>query len=128
MPSTNPPPPQDELLEVLRKATDGLLYPSESDEPFEPFRWKRTADDPAKEVAAPARAGETVREQSVADFFGALEDSDDAARFAGLRRALESKLAGLRVFRVGDIEVGVYLIGRTPDGDWAGLHTTSVET
>jgi hypothetical protein len=128
MSSPTPPPPQDALLDSLKKATDGLLYPSESDEPFEPFRWKRTTDDPAKEVAARAKPGAKVREQSVADFFGALADADDAARFADLRRTLESKLAGLRVFRVGDIEVGIYLIGKTPNGDWAGLRTVSVET
>ncbi|MDB5290344.1 MAG: Nuclease inhibitor-like protein [Phycisphaerales bacterium] len=128
MPSSTPQPPHDDLLEALKMATNGLLYPSESDEPFEPFRWKRTTDDPAKEVAAHDKPGAKIREQSVDEFFAGLAESDDAKKFADLRRELESRLSGLRVFRVGDIEVGVYLIGKTPSGDWAGLRTTSVET
>jgi len=45
-----------------------------------------------------------------------------------LRGVLESSLTNLRVLRIGEIEVQVYLIGKTPGGSWAGLHTVSVET
>jgi hypothetical protein len=128
MPSSTPQAPQDDLLESLKKATQGLLYPSESDEPFEPFLWKPTTNDPAKEVAAHSKPGAKIREQSVNDFFAALATAEDAERYAALRRELESKLKDLRVFRVGEIEVAVYLIGKAPTGDWAGVSTTSVET
>jgi Nuclease A inhibitor-like protein len=127
MPSPTPRP-QDELIASLKNATQGLLYPSESDEPFEPFIWKSTTNDPAKEVAAHSAPGAKIREQSVDDFFAALVTSEDAARYAALRRELESRLKGLRVFRVGEIEVAVYLIGKVPTGVWAGVRTTSVET
>jgi len=32
------------------------------------------------------------------------------------------------VFRVGKVKVDVFVVGKTADGDWAGLRTTSVET
>ena len=37
-------------------------------------------------------------------------------------------LADLKVFRVGRTRVAVYLVGKTKDGAWAGVRTTSVET
>jgi hypothetical protein len=116
------------LIASLKKATQGLLYPSESDEPFEPFVWKPTTNDPAKEIAARSPPGAKVREQSVDDFFAALATTEDAVRYAALRRELESRLKGLRVFRVGEIEVAVYLIGKAPTSEWAGVRTTSIET
>jgi hypothetical protein len=29
---------------------------------------------------------------------------------------------------IGKTKIDIYLVGKTPDGDWAGLKTTSVET
>jgi len=39
------------------------------------------------------------------------------------------QLSGVRVYKVGDeAERAVYIVGKTTDGKWAGLHTTVVET
>ena len=59
-----------------------------------------------------------------------LVASDEGERYKQLRRALESQLRELRILRLGsgEVKVDIYLIGRTRSGDWAGLHTTSVET
>ena len=66
----------------------------------------------------------------VDQFFGELRDADDALRFDELRRVLDLHLQGLSVFRVGlgEVQVDVYLIGKTGTDDWAGLHTVSTET
>ena len=115
----------DELA-AIKKASDGLTYPSESDAPFDVFRW------PAKDsVASHLGAARKVEEVSIDAFFAELiESDDDGARYKQLRRALESQLKELRIFRVGvgEPKVEIYLVGRTHAGDWAGLHTTSVET
>lgn len=112
------------------------MYPSENDSPFDAFWWP-TADKGAPpgqtardQVAAQAKPGATVEEVPVQRFFGDLEGFDDAERFRQLRQVLASRLSGLAVFRAsaGEAEVDVYLIGRTKSGDWAGLHTVSVET
>lgn len=118
---------QDELQE-LKKACDGLDYPSESDAPLEAFRWPGTASGTAQEQIAGRVSGRKIEEVPVDRFFDDLRDSDDAARFAVLRRVFESRLSGLRVFRVGEVKVDIYLVGRAAGGDWVGLHTTSVET
>jgi hypothetical protein len=129
----------DDLLHTLRAAADGLLYPSESDEPFEAFRWPGSAGRTARAAVA-AHEGETpegaARErddvpldvQTPAAFFGPLEGGEDAGRYRALRRALEAAVRGLTVVRAGERQVAVYLIGRATDGDWVGLRTTSVET
>jgi hypothetical protein len=121
----------DDVLGSLEEASKGLLYPSETDAPFKPFRWKARQDElSADEVLALARtkAGTEVEEVPVKDFFAGLADGEDAERFKKLRQALEKQLKGLRVFRVGSTKIDVYLVGKAPDGDWAGLKTISVET
>jgi hypothetical protein len=123
----------DELpeLRALRQAAEGLEYPSESDAPFEPFQWEAKGDgSAASQVAAHARPGQKIEEVPVDRFFAQLDDSDDAERFRQLRRVLESQLPGVKIFRagVGETEVDIYLLGQTRAGNWAGLHTVSVET
>ena len=73
-------------------------------------------------------AGRAVEEVPVDTFFAELEGTDDPERFAALRKALEATLTDLRVYRAGSRKLDVYLIGRTPSGAFAGVHTISVET
>jgi hypothetical protein len=120
----------DPLLASLKEASEGLLYPSESDAPFEPFRWpggsKRLTPARAATLAGKRRA--QVEEVPVEDFFSELTDSDDGPRFRKLEESLRSSLSDLRVFRIGKVKVVVYLVGRAPDGSWVGLQAESVET
>jgi Nuclease A inhibitor-like protein len=112
---------------ALKKAVEGLLYPSESDEPFEVFAWDR-ADSARAAVSAHAKKRAKIIEQPVDEFFSALKGADDEPRYQQLRRVLEASLTDLNVFRVGRIRVDVYVLGRARSGRWVGVHTTSVET
>ena len=120
-------PPAD--LAKLKKAIDGLTYPSESDERFEVVAWdaKGTAAD---QVAAHSEKGRPVEPVPFEEFFSQLEDSEDAPRFAQLRKIMESIFHGLTAFRVGegDVRVDVFVLGKSKAGEWGGLHTVSVET
>src|SRR5258706_4055758 len=121
-------PPNE--LDILTRASAGLEYPSESDAPFDAFLWKandKRLQDVLKEHAGKNR---TIQEVPVNQFFAQLKDSDDAKRFAELGQVLESHLTDLHVFRAtdGSAKVDIYLVGKTPPADWAGLHTISVET
>jgi histidine triad (HIT) family protein len=123
---------QDEL-KIIERASAGLAYPSESDAPFELFQWPAQGAGSAREVVT-ARggggAGRKIEELTVDGFFAELVASDEGERYRQLRRALGSVLQELKIFRIGagEVKVDIYLIGRTRSGDWAGLHTTSVET
>jgi hypothetical protein len=102
-----------------------LLYPSESDAPFDVFHWPVGTGGSAREqVVAHSKTGRQVEEVPLESFFAELEGTDDAERFRGLRRALTDQ----HVFRVGSGKVDVYLMGRSLSGSFAGLQTTSVET
>jgi hypothetical protein len=119
----------DELQEI-RKASDGLDYPSESDAPFDLFRWPKGRGAAREQVVAHGGAVRKIEEVLSDAFFAELIESDEGERYKQLRRALESQLKELKIFRVGvgEPKVDIYLVGRTRAGDWAGLHTTSIET
>jgi hypothetical protein len=119
---------QDEMQEI-RRACEGLEYPSESDTPFDVFTWP--AGGAAKDqVVAHGGKGRRVEEVTVDDFFAELVEGEDGDRFRRLRATLEAHLKDLKVFRMGggEVKVDVYLIGRAASGAWGGVHTRSVET
>lgn len=122
--------PADELTfqSALTRAAQGLLYPSESDAPFEAFQWKAGGSDPRAAIAAQGKRADEVSEISIDAFFAQLIAGDQGPEFARLKNVLQSQLNDLRVLRVGQIEIDIYLIGKTSAGDWAGLHTVSIET
>jgi hypothetical protein len=121
---------RDPVLDALAKASKGLLYTSETDAPFEPFAWK-DGDDLSEErllQLAGAGPGTAVEETSLDDFFR-LVPSEDRAQFQKLAAALQGQLSDIKVYKVGDEpEKQVYIVGKAPDGRWAGLKTTVVET
>lgn len=131
-PNPNQPKPgttPDETLNVLRQLTDGLTYPSDSDEPFDVFVWDAngTARD---QVAAHAGQDRKLEEVPVETFFAALDEADDAPRYRQLQRVLMSSLKPFTILRAGagEVRVDVYLLGKVDSGQWGGVHTVSVET
>ena len=102
-------------LEPLRKATKGLLYPSDTDAPIEVVSG----------VTPPANA-EVV---TLDAFFDELADTDDAARFAKLRVAVDATLSDAKVYRVGSAKgIAIFVLGTTAGGATGGIKTTSIET
>ena len=129
----------DSLRARLERAADGLVYTSEGDAPFE-YVELGAAQPLAPErfgALAGAAAGARVEEVTLERFFaGHIEESDPAdpaaqalrGRYTALRQALRDALAEVRVFRVGDVEIRCYVVGRTPEGALAGLATTAWES
>jgi hypothetical protein len=129
------------LLDTLAKATFGLLFPSESDAPLTPFCLPGT---PGEELTAEALlAAENlpsdtpVETLTVAAFFdpfaeidpsASAEDRAEAERYRALVELLARELTSLRVYRVGKVDIDVYILGQTAEGAWVGLKTHVVET
>jgi hypothetical protein len=125
---------------ALKKASEGLLYPSETDAPFEAFEWPGEQGKPDKarvlELAG-LPAGTPVKVKGLDAFFkdaAAEEDWHDeqeqaqAERFRQLVGTLKETLADTKVFQLGrGTEKDAYIVGRTDTG-WAGLKTKVVET
>ncbi len=125
---------------ALKKASKGLLYPSESDASFEVFTWKNLGGTLTHEklLTLAGRDPECpVEVTTTDDFFAELtaykddhspEEKAVVQGYRTLRQAVKEHLIDAKTFRVGEIEVAVYLVGKTPEGDWVGLKTLSVET
>ncbi|MCA1557837.1 MAG: nuclease A inhibitor family protein [Acidobacteria bacterium] len=128
-----------QLLEELEKAIAGLLFMSESDYPFSTFIWKGNVlitEEYLREQAGGATAA-PVKAQSVEEFFHAAAAEPDwkseselamAKRYQALVRWLRENLSDFKVYRVGEIDIQVYLLGRSPEGNWIGVSTRVVET
>ena len=121
---------KDPVLEALASATRGLRYTSETDAPLEPFAWEdgdKLSEAKLLQLAG-AEPGTAVEETSLDDFFRPVP-SEDRARFQKLAGALQAHLSAVKVYKVGgEAEKQVYVVGKAPDGRWAGLKTTVVET
>lgn len=113
----------DKIVEELKKATTGLLVMSESDYPFEIIQWDgQTAITPDYLVSLSGASSSNIQEMSLDDFYNV------SRRFPNLVRLLKDSLADLRVYKVGEINIPVYIVGRSPQGNWIGLSTRVVET
>lgn len=126
--------------EQIRPLLDGLLYPSESDEPVEWIKCPLKTVEPLtvsqlKEwLMLPPSVYVEIR--SDADFWQPITADEDwygneeKARtdaFKQLQTVMKT-LPERQLFRVGETEIDLYLLGRMPDGTWAGLKTKVVET
>ncbi len=126
-----------EISDRLSLLSKGLLFPSESEYPLEPFIWEKTTLS-IKEILI--RSGKNcdtpIATLTLEDFFAPVvteenwfdtQDREIAHRFRDLKRAIASNLENVQVFRVGKVEIEVYIVG-TINSDLVGLKTTVIET
>jgi hypothetical protein len=129
------------LLRELRGATKGLTFQSESDYPVKPFAQRaKDKDTPsAQDFVASKKtdAAATVSEVDLDKFFGGAAQVEDwqspeaqrnAKKFQALIEKLKTALTDIKVYKVGDAEADVYVVGKTASGDLAGVTTKVVET
>ncbi len=121
----------------LSDITVGLFYSSKTaDYPLEPISYA-DASVPQNLLKELSLSSETrVQEVAFETFFENLtriEDGFDAGRkvkaerYKELQQHLEKNLTELTVYRVGEAKVGIYIVGKMPDGVWTGLRTYSIE-
>jgi hypothetical protein len=121
----------------LTQASQGLLMPSESEYPFEVFIWKDVELTPEKILELANYPPATSIEEIDRDYFfrnvaGEKDwhdkiQKENVAKFKNLVQVIKDNLAEIRVYRIGTIEVNVYIVGKTNDGV-AGLATKVIET
>ena len=129
------------FTEQAKPLLTDLLYPSESDEPINVVTCYLKQADPLTvsqikvwQMLPPSVYVEEIPE---ADFWEPViteQDwygDDEKARTANFQKLNELVTEGLtvrQVFRVGESEMDVYLLGRQADGERAGLKTKIVQT
>ncbi len=117
-----------------------LLYPSESDEPVgwvtcylgqpEPLIVSQLTDWlmlPPNVLVEERPEADFWRVAVMQDWYGE-DEKKRAEEFQRVKQFVENQLTDRQFFRVGQIEIDLYLLGKTPEGKRAGLKTKVIET
>lgn len=128
------------IVKTFDQATEGLLMPSESEFPFKGFHWNDTNSlIPETLLELTDRSPDTQVEETNLDYLFrniAVEkdwhdeiQKADVAKFQRLKQVIEENLSDIKVYRVGNVEIDVYIIGKLKAGSGlAGLSTKLIET
>jgi hypothetical protein len=97
---------------------------SESDYPFEVIRWdgKVSITPEYLRNISGKPEGSPIEEIDVDSFFNV------SGRFRNLASLLKDNLSNIKVYKVGTINIPVYIVGRSAEGNWLGLSTRVVQT
>jgi hypothetical protein len=129
------------VMAELTLVTDGLLFQSESDYPLTPLY----VDAGGRKILSSHDVVSLVNSQgkgpakiiTLEEFFANAtterdwqgpREKETVKKFQSLVQTLKSLLSDIKVFRIGDTEAQVYILGRTASGDFAGVSTKVVET
>jgi hypothetical protein len=129
-----------EVVDLLRQASDGLQFASESEYPFEVFLW----DISTPELTVPqlleqiGRSGGTSVETigleelfaiALTDYtWQTAEEQQTVQQYRRLIEIINRTLDRVQVYRVGTVQVDVFIVGKTPEQHYAGLATKVIET
>lgn len=126
-----------EIIDRLTQATVDLLWSSESDYPFELVSWNQGTELTSVALFGDLDDDLEIESMTLTDLFEPvleIEDWYEAAelaqvdRYRDLLQAIKTNLADVHVFRVGEVEMAIYVVGKAPTGDLIGLKTHVVET
>ncbi len=120
-------------------ACNGLIYISETDAPLLAFAGGHTNDNTAQTILQQTghEAETPVEEVDFRAFFARLTAINDwyddarkasAKKFLDLQKLLEENLSELKVFKVGRIQLDIFVVGIDKDGCLTGVTTKAVET
>lgn len=120
----------------LETASKGLLMMSESEYPFDYISSDETRSSPALALQLTGKPeGTTVTLTTLDDLLrnlvnpasGAVSPAQ-AKQYQQLAAVLKDSLKELTVYRVGEVQVDVLVLGLTDEGKVAGLRTKLIET
>lgn len=129
------------ILEKIKSVSEGLYFRSETTYPFKTFAIEGIG--PNKLTAQKLlevkkhHKNTPIKVVEVDDFFRIAtkneswhneEEKEEVENFKKLVKVLKENLKDMKVFRVGKIEIDVYIIGKAVTGDYAGVATKVVET
>jgi hypothetical protein len=130
----------ENIAQKLSEATEGLLFSSEGEYPFEVKVWRGQAKEDFSSADLLAiwghPEGTPVKLVDVDTFFKrATEEKEwhseveklNIKKFRELLERLKSNLENLQVLKVGEFELDVHVLG-TVDSDIVGLSTKVIET
>jgi hypothetical protein len=123
----------ENLRAEIEKSTAGLTYISETDAAVEPYAGGKADVVEIEHITTATRHEEMLprdffsRLTADRDWYGAAQ-KEIAKRYASLEKLLEENLRDLKVFKVGRIQIDIYVVGLDADNDLIGIKTKAVET
>lgn len=130
---------ENQLATEIEKIATGLYYISETDAEIFPFSGTKAEIVSVEEILKQtANAADTaVEERDFNEFFGRLtktqdwfgeEETANAHKFAELKKLLEENLKDIQVFKIGKINLDIYVVGLDSASNLIGIKTKAVET
>lgn len=127
------------LASEIKKAVENLYYMSETDAGIVPFIGNKADSVTAANLISQTQSDEKskVTEIKFDEFFSNLtkienwfgdEENRTAQKFSGLKDLLEKNLKDLKVFKIGQIEIDIYIVGLDSQSVLTGIKTSAVET
>ena len=129
----------DNLVERIKKIVRNLYYISETDAKILPFSGAKTESLDKETLLAEIGSVDNspVEERKFEEFFSRLteiqdwfgdEEKESAKKFTELKELLQKELKDLRVFKIGNIEMDIYVVGLDSENNLRGVKTKAVET
>ena len=130
---------EEVFFQAARTIVEGLVYISETDAAVVPFAGPKVDTVTAALILqyADLPPDTPVEEKSTREFFGRLtaakewhgeREKERTRKFLELQKLLEEYLTDLRVFRIGQNTIDIFVAGRLGNGRLAGVRTKAVET
>jgi hypothetical protein len=130
---------EDDLAEKIKNVAEELYYISETDAEIEVFEGKQAEAVTKEEVLAQTNnsSDKPVVEKEFNEFFTPLTEIQDwfgdeekatAQKFASLKNLLEKNLRDLKAFKIGKIQLDIYIVGLDANDKLLGIKTKAVET
>ncbi len=128
----------NERIQKIKDAAEGLLYRSESDYPFELVQLNTSSSLEQNLIQLSTNIKNAKVEKVTLEHFfrnmikvypdDVAEQEMMALKYKNLQDVLQHELQDVTVYRVGEVLVDAFIIGKLPDGTYAGLRTKMVET
>ena len=124
-------------LTALEEAIAGLWYPSETDAPLAIAIYADPNFDATSLGHQLGVKADTFEQRPADEFFRRIFDnfywstpqgSHLTQRYKRLQEVLQTHLQDLNFYRVGAVDVNLYLLGRHASGCYVGVYTHMIET
>lgn len=130
---------KSEFEKRLEEYLEDLYYISETDAEFSVFSGEKAKSVSKEEILRQTKKplDAKISEKDFAEFFGRLtkiqdwfeeEETENARRFEELEKLLKENLTNLKVFKIGEIQLEIYIVGLDSEGVLRGVKTEAVET
>lgn len=127
------------FIKELEETVKGLWYMSETDAEISVFKGEKansvTKEALIKQINISSETN--IAEKGFEDFFKNLtaiqdwfgdEEKETVQKFSKLKDLLQKNLRDLKVFKIGQIEIDIYVVGLDANSVLTGVKTKAVET